>query len=169
MFQCADKKLKKASGLLHSVPVKSKIWNQVGMDLIGPLPHTPRGNKYIIVCESFYSIGDHFSLFNSDKIDVHFTKETLVASIRHGMGRKLIKISLCADYEVSLTYNSAGVVLDCQMTMSQLMKTNTLPMLLKVEKGCKRSKKLSDFFEGEILISLKQFTPTKIECFSQII
>ena len=45
------------------------------------------------VCESFYGIGDHFSLFNSDKIDVHFMKETLVASIRCGTGRKLVKIS----------------------------------------------------------------------------
>ena len=120
------------------------------------------------VCESFYGIGDHFSIFNSDKIDVHFMKETLVASIRHNTGRKLIKIPLNADFEVSLTYDSAGVVFDCQMTTSQLMKTNTLPMLLKVEKGCKGSKQSSDFFEGEILISPKQITPTKIECFSQM-
>ena len=119
------------------------------------------------VCGSFYGIGDHFSLFNSDKIDVHCMKETLVASIRRGTGRKL-KIPLNADFEVSLTYDSAGVVFDCQMTTSQLMKTNTLPMLLKVEKGCKGSKKSSDFFEGEILMSPKQVTPTKIECFSQI-
>ena len=120
------------------------------------------------VCESFYGIGDHFSIFSSDKIDVHFMKETLVASIRHSTGRQLIKIPLNADFEVSLTYDSAGVVFDCQMTTSQLMKTNTLPMLLKVEKGCKGSKQSSDFFEGEILISPKQVTPTKIECFSQI-
>ena len=43
MCQHANKKLKKASGSLHPVPIKSKIWNQVGMDQIGPLPHTPRG------------------------------------------------------------------------------------------------------------------------------
>ena len=105
------------------------------------------------VCESFYGIGDHFSIFNSDKIDVHFMKETLVASIRHSTERKLIKIPLNADFEVSLTYDSAGVVFDCQMTTSQLMKTNTLPMLLKVEKGCKGSKQSSDFFEEEILMA----------------
>ena len=43
-----NKKLQKASGVLHPVPVTSKIWHQVGMDLIGPLTETPRGNKYII-------------------------------------------------------------------------------------------------------------------------
>ena len=120
------------------------------------------------VCGSFYGIGDHFSLFNNDKIDVHFMKETLVASIRHSTGRELIKIPLNGDFEVSLTYDSSSVVFDCQMTTSQLMKANTLPMLLKVEKGCKGSKQSSDFFEGEILMSPKQVTPTKIECFSQI-
>ena len=45
----------KASGSLHPVPVKSKIWNQVGMNLIGPLPHTPRGNKYIITLTNYFS------------------------------------------------------------------------------------------------------------------
>ena len=99
------------------------------------------------VCESFYGIGDHFSLFNNDKIDVHFMKETLVASIRCGTGRKLIKIPLCADFEVSLTYDSAGVVFDCQMTTSQLMKTNTLPMLLKVEKDAREAKNRLTFLK----------------------
>ena len=55
MCQRANKKLKKVSGSLHPVPVKSKIWNQVGMDLIGPLPHTPRGNKYIITLTDCFS------------------------------------------------------------------------------------------------------------------
>ena len=43
-----NKKLKKASGSLHPIPVPSKLWCQVGMDLIGPLPKTSRGNKYIV-------------------------------------------------------------------------------------------------------------------------
>ena len=43
-----NKKLKKATGTLHPIPVKSKFWSQVGMDLIGPLPQTSRGKKDII-------------------------------------------------------------------------------------------------------------------------
>ena len=45
-------KLQKASGSLHPIPVTPHIWWQVGMDLIGPLPETPRGNKYVIRAEA---------------------------------------------------------------------------------------------------------------------
>ena len=40
-------KLQKASGVLHPISVKTKIWSQVGMDLIGSTSETPHGNKYI--------------------------------------------------------------------------------------------------------------------------
>ena len=50
-----NKKLQKASGVLHPVPVTSKIWHQVGMDLIDPLTETPRGNKYIITLTDYFS------------------------------------------------------------------------------------------------------------------
>lgn len=39
---------------LHSIPV-SDVWKQIGIDLVGPLPETERGNKYIITGT------DHFS------------------------------------------------------------------------------------------------------------
>ena len=32
--------VEKVSGVLHAIPIKPKIWSQVGMDLIGPLPET---------------------------------------------------------------------------------------------------------------------------------
>ncbi len=44
--QRSNKKLKKASGPLNPIPVKAKLWHQVGIDLIGPLPQTAQGNKY---------------------------------------------------------------------------------------------------------------------------
>ena len=53
--QRKNKKLQKAAGGLHPIPVQPKLWHQVGMDLIGPMPETPRGNKYII------TLTDHFS------------------------------------------------------------------------------------------------------------
>ena len=33
---------------LHPVPVKYGVWQQIGVDLIGPLPETLSGNKYIM-------------------------------------------------------------------------------------------------------------------------
>ena len=50
-----NKRLKKTVGSLHPVPVKSKFWSQVGMDIIGPLPVTTRGNKYIITLTDYFS------------------------------------------------------------------------------------------------------------------
>ena len=47
-----NKKLKTSAAELHPIPV---IWSQVGMDLIGPLTETPRGNKYIITLTDYFS------------------------------------------------------------------------------------------------------------------
>ncbi len=47
--------LKKASGSLRSIPVPIRIWAQVGMDLIGPLPKTSRGNQYIVTLTDYFS------------------------------------------------------------------------------------------------------------------
>ena len=41
---------------VHPIPVKGQIWHQVGMDLIGPLPETSLGNKYIITLTDYFSI-----------------------------------------------------------------------------------------------------------------
>ena len=38
-------KLQKAPGSLRPIPAPSKIWSQVSMDLIGPLPKISRGNQ----------------------------------------------------------------------------------------------------------------------------
>jgi len=42
-------------GTLHPIPVTSKLFYQVGMDLIGPLPETARGNKYIVTLTDYFS------------------------------------------------------------------------------------------------------------------
>ena len=41
-------KLQRASDPLHPILVTPKIWSKVGLDLIGSMPETPRGNKYIL-------------------------------------------------------------------------------------------------------------------------
>ena len=50
-----NKKLQKAAGGLHPIPVQPKLCHEVGMDLIGPMPETPRGNKYIITLTDYFS------------------------------------------------------------------------------------------------------------------
>ena len=45
----------KASGELHPIPIKHDLWHQVGMDLIGPLTETSRGNKYIVTITDYFS------------------------------------------------------------------------------------------------------------------
>lgn len=50
-----NKKLQKSAGVLHPIAIQPKIWYQVGMDLIGPMPETPRGNKYIITLTDYFS------------------------------------------------------------------------------------------------------------------
>ena len=41
------RKCDKVTAELHPIPVKDKVWHMIGADLIGPLPETARGNKYI--------------------------------------------------------------------------------------------------------------------------
>ncbi len=53
--QRSNKKLKKANGPLNPVPIRSKLWYQVGIDLIGPLTQTAKGNKYIITLTDYFS------------------------------------------------------------------------------------------------------------------
>ena len=71
-----DVKVQKATAPLHPIPVKSKVWKQVnyfniseniiimliisfpfqiGIDLVGPLPETARGNRYIITLVDYFS------------------------------------------------------------------------------------------------------------------
>ena len=53
--QRGNSKLQKAASTLHPIPVKPKVWHRVGMDLIGPMPETPRGNKYIVTLTDYFS------------------------------------------------------------------------------------------------------------------
>ena len=52
--QRGNKKLKKAVGGLHPIPVKPKIFHQLGVDLIGPLPETAQGKRYIITLTDYF-------------------------------------------------------------------------------------------------------------------
>ena len=53
--QRSNKMLHKQGGALNPIAVKPKIWSQVGMDLVGHLKETPRGNKYIVTLTDYFS------------------------------------------------------------------------------------------------------------------
>lgn len=53
--QRQNHKLAKTSAALHPIRVEGEAWNQLGMDLVGPLHTTPRGNKYIMTITDYYT------------------------------------------------------------------------------------------------------------------
>ena len=40
---------------LRSIPVVAKVWCRIGVDIIGPLKETPRGNKYFLTFTDAFS------------------------------------------------------------------------------------------------------------------
>lgn len=60
-IQCCDvcqrvkRKFDKPALSLHPVPVQRGAWQQIGIDLIGPLPLTQAGNKYIMTVTDYFS------------------------------------------------------------------------------------------------------------------
>ena len=49
------RKFDKFTAELHPIPVKDDVWHTIGVDLIGPLPETPRGNKFIMTATCLFS------------------------------------------------------------------------------------------------------------------
>ena len=54
-LQQFSRKFDKYTAELHPIPVKDEVWHTIGVDLIGPLPETPRGHKYILTVSCFFS------------------------------------------------------------------------------------------------------------------
>lgn len=52
--QRTNPQLQKSRAELHPIPV-TKVWHRVGIDLVGPLPETRAGNKYIITLSDYFS------------------------------------------------------------------------------------------------------------------
>ena len=40
---------------MNPISVEPRLWHQIGMDLIGPLTETSRGNKFIITVTDYFS------------------------------------------------------------------------------------------------------------------
>ena len=45
--QRVNRRFEKVPSKLHNIPVTPQPWRQIGIDLLGPLPETPEGYKYI--------------------------------------------------------------------------------------------------------------------------
>ena len=52
--QRVNSRMPKQRPELHPIPV-TDVWNQIGIDIVGPLPETVRGNKYIITVTDYFS------------------------------------------------------------------------------------------------------------------
>jgi hypothetical protein len=53
--QRSQKKFSNPASKLHPIEVKNIVWHRIGIDLVGPLPETARGNKYMITCTDYFS------------------------------------------------------------------------------------------------------------------
>ena len=52
--QRENPQLMKTPATLHPIPVTASFWHQVGVDLVGPLPMSKNGYKYILTCCCYF-------------------------------------------------------------------------------------------------------------------
>ena len=52
--QRTNHKMTKQQPEFHPIPV-TDVWKQIGIDLVGPLPETPRRNKYIVTVTDYFT------------------------------------------------------------------------------------------------------------------
>lgn len=53
--QRTNARLQKQPAKLNPIAVKPQVWQRIGIDLIGPLKSSKKGNKYIITCSDYFS------------------------------------------------------------------------------------------------------------------
>ena len=92
----------KYSAELHPIKVKDEVWSTVGIDLIGPLPLTERGNKYIKTATCLFSKWPEAASL-SDKTATSAAEFLYTCFTRHGccevqisdQGREFVNEVLC--------------------------------------------------------------------------
>ena len=67
-FALIFRKFDEYTAELHPIPVKDEVWHTIGVDLIGPLPETPRGNKYILTISCFFLSGPKQQLYQTRQL-----------------------------------------------------------------------------------------------------
>ncbi|KAL5509510.1 hypothetical protein EMCRGX_G004899 [Ephydatia muelleri] len=88
--QKANRKFDKFSAELHPIPVKDEVWHTIGVDLIGPLPETQKGNKYIMTVSCLFSKWPEATAL-PDKIATGVAEFLFLCFTRHGCCK--VKIS----------------------------------------------------------------------------
>lgn len=74
---------------LHPIPVPAEVWSLVGIDLIGPLLMTPRGNQYVMTMTCYFSKWvEAFPL--PDKTAASVARALYSAYCRHGSPNDII-------------------------------------------------------------------------------
>ncbi|KAL5471089.1 hypothetical protein EMCRGX_G029165 [Ephydatia muelleri] len=81
--QKANRKFDKFSAELHPIPVKDEVWHTIGVDLIGPLPITQKGNKYIMTVSCLFSKWPEATAL-PDKTATGVTEFLFLCFTRHG-------------------------------------------------------------------------------------
>ena len=81
--QRTKRKFDKPALSLHPVPVKLGAWQQIGIDLVGPLPEALSGNKYIMTVTDYFSKWPEATAFPTK--EAHHVAEFLYKLfMRHG-------------------------------------------------------------------------------------
>lgn len=84
-----DYKMQKI-GKLHPLEIPNELFEQVGMDILGPLPKSSSGNEYILVVTEYLSrYAEAFPLSNTDSKSIAqiFMKNIV---LRHGIPQKIL-------------------------------------------------------------------------------
>lgn len=85
------RKFDKFTAELHPIPVHDEVWHTIGVGLIGPLPTTARGNKYIMTVSCSFSKWPEATALE-DKSAIGVQAEFLLKCLtRHGCCK--VKIS----------------------------------------------------------------------------
>ena len=69
--QRTNRKFRKASAKLHPIPVRSEVWYQVGIDLVGPLTLTRNNNRLLCAIMPFTTEVDLYSTVCSSNLFYH--------------------------------------------------------------------------------------------------
>ena len=99
---------------LHPIPVDAAVWCLVGMDLIGPLKKTSRGNQYVLTMTCYFSKWVEACAI-PDKTAVSVASAIYSAYCRHGapnniitdQGREFVnEVNMCLHHlHVHYTFN----------------------------------------------------------------
>jgi hypothetical protein len=124
---------------LHPIPV-SDVWKRIGIDLIGPLPESEKGNKYIITATDYFSKWPEAAAL-PDKTAIGVANFLLSLFCRHGwpeivqsdQGREFVnKVSKClfeltgVEHRISSAYHPQTNGLD-ERTNQTLVHTLIKP------------------------------------------